>query len=158
MFFLFFSRTACTSPDCDFVLRRWLRLCFITALLLGCIKHVGIILHGKKQQPPLLPILISQTSPCPTPIPPTYTIKQDIPIPRLRRCILRFFSQTPALSLLSMILYLTPSHPLPFFTPSMHEPPSDTPLRLYNSPSRSFLLVRLLANGGKEEGSRSVMG
>ncbi len=117
----------------------------------GLHKHIWhYFTWEKKINPPFYPSSFSQTSPCPTPIPPTYTIKQGIPIPipipvpvSLRRCILRFFSQTPALSLLSMILYLTPSHPLPFFTPSMHEPPSDTPLRLYNSPSRSFLLVRL---------------
>ncbi len=141
------------------MLRRWyVCLCFITALL-GYIKHVWhYFTWEKKINPPFYPSSFSQTSPCLTSIPPTYTIKQGIPIPipRLRRRILRFFSQTPALSLLSMTLYLTPSHPLPFFTPSMHGPPQTHPLRLYNSPSRSFLLVRRLANGGEEKGSRSV--
>lgn len=117
----------------------------------------------KKINPPFYPFSFSQTSPCLTSIPPTYTIKQGIPIPisvpvSLRRRILRFFSQTPTLSLLSMTLYLTQPHPLPFFTPSMHDPPQTHPLRLYNSPSRSVLFVRRLANGGEEKGSRSVMG
>lgn len=80
----------------------------------GLHKHIWhYFTWEKKINPPFYPSSFSQTSPCPTPIPPTYTIKQGIPIPRLRRRILRFFSQTPTLSL---VRPCTSLHHIPFLS------------------------------------------